>query len=310
MVAGYRAYLAAAALVAAAGCGDTNDTNVFIGATPTPQSGDRTATPARSATPTAGQPTPGAVSATATAIVPTATVVGASPTGVVSSATPTPAATPASTATPSGAIDADVQRISADIVPFLANTDLLTGGSTNASAVVQAQKTDACPAGGSRLDDEKFPARTLTFEACAVADLLGSFEFNGQVVITLNNFEGGSIAFDFTVTDRASSRTVGFVGTLPLTVESDGFVLNGALTVATPEGGFTLNSDDVTITANRKIVSGAGSITDDGDNFGLQLVTFVVTRRGASSDLTVTFDDSAVHTYTLDLATGELLQIT
>lgn len=303
------AYLFAVALVAGvAGCGDTNDTNIFFGATPTPDDG-RTPTPGRTstavATATAEEPTPAAtVIATATAAA-SATVVGATPT-----ASPTPArtATPAPTATPQGSVDADVQRIAADIVPFLGHTDLLTGGSVDALTVVQALKTDGCPDGGSRLDDEGFPARTLTFEACRVADELGSFEFNGTVVITLGSFDGGSIAFDFTLTDLATSHGVAFLGTLSLTVDNDGFILNGPLAVSTPEGNFTLNADDVTITANRKIVSGAGSITDDADNFGLQTVAFVVTRRGASSNLTVTFDDSAVHTYTLDLATGELAQ--
>ena len=55
-------------------------------------------------------------------------------------------------------------------------------------------------------------------------------------------------------------------------------------------------------------MSGAGSLTDDDDNFDLATVAFVVTRRGAASDLTVTFDDGGVHEYTLDLATGALTQ--
>jgi hypothetical protein len=73
-------------------------------------------------------------------------------------------------------------------------------------------------------------------------------------------------------------------------------------------GSKTLISDDVTINANRKIISGSGSITDGADAFGFETVAFAVTRRGAASNLTVTFDDAAVHTYTLDLATGELAQ--
>lgn len=302
--------VAAALAVALGGCGDTNDTNVFIGATPTPGSDGRTATPIRSSPPTpiatgdAPTATPTAVVATAT-VGPTASGAGVTPTPT---ATPARTATPAPTATPQGAVDADVQRIAADVVPFLAHTDLLTGGSVQARTVGEAAQSDDCPDGGSRLDDEGFPARTLTFAACAVSDQLGSFAVDGQVVITLGGFDGGSIAFDCTLTDRATDHAVHFRGTLTLTVDNDGFILDGPLAVTTPEGNFTLNADQVTITASRKIVSGAGSVTDDDDAFGLSTVAFVVTRRGAASDLTVTFDDGAVHEYRLDLATGELTQ--
>jgi hypothetical protein len=289
-------------MVAIAGCGDPNDTNIFIGATPTPGDGVRTATPARTATTALATPTP---VATATA-GPTVTFPGETVTAV----TPTPttnatAGTPGPTATP-GPIDAEVQQIAADTVAFLANTALLTGGSIDASAVGAAAKSDGCPDGGTRGDDEKFPTRTLTFTACAVTDALGSFQFDGTVAITLGGFQGGSIVFDFTLLDRAASRAVDFAGTLALTVDNDGFILDGPLIVTTPQGSVTLNADDVTINANRKVIDGAGSITDDADNFGLQTVAFDVVRRGAASNLTVTFDDQRVQTFTLDLATGEL----
>ena len=295
-------YLLVAALtLAIAGCGDPNDTTVVVGVTPTPDGGARTATPLRTATVAAPTPTPiaTAVGPTATSGGATATVVAATPTTSATAGTPGPTATP-------GPVDADVQRIADDIVPFLANTALLTGGSIAASSVDAATKTDDCPDGGTRIDDEKFPTRRLTFGACGVADALGSFQFDGTVAITLGGFDGGSIVFDFTLTDRATSHAVSFAGTLALTVDNDGFVLDGPLAVVTPEGDFTLHADAVTINANRKIIDGAGSVTDDGDNFGLATVAFEVVRRGAASNLTVTFDDQRVQTFTLDLETGEL----
>jgi hypothetical protein len=291
-------YVVAVAFVAAiAGCGDSNDTTVILGDEPSPADATHTATPVRTPTPVA----------TATTLAQTPTAVATPTTGAATpSITATAGSTPVPTATPSGGVDADVQRIAADILPFLTNTALLTGGST--SALVEALKNDPCPDGGSRVDDEGFPAHTLTFNACDVSDQLGSFEFDGQVVVTLSSFGGGTIVFDFTLTDRSANHAVHFAGTLTLTVASGGFVLDGPLTVSTPEGNFTLNNHQVTVNANRKIVSGSGMITDDNDNFDLQMVAFAVTGGGAASNLTVTFDDSSVHTYTLDLATGELTQ--
>jgi hypothetical protein len=296
-------YVVVAALaLAVVGCGDSNDTNIVIGEEPTfptPTSVIRTAT---------RTPTPAR-----TTIVPTPVATVTTGDGATPSATTTAESTPAPTATPGGSIDADVQRIAADILPFLTNTALLTGGSTSAltvanAPIVDAVKTDSCPDGGSRVDDEGFPARTLTFNACDVSDTLGSFEFDGQVIVTLSSFGGGTIVFDFTLTDRATDHAIDFSGTLTLTVASGGFVLDGPLTVSTPEGGFTLNNNHVTVNANRKIVSGSGTVTDDDDNFDLQMVAFVVTNGGAASSLTVTFDDSSVHTYRLDLETGALTQ--
>lgn len=303
--------VAAALLAALAGCGDSNDTVIVGGGpTPPPTGAVRTATPQQATT----APTP-TVIATATAAT---TAVEETPTPIGATAT----ATPVPTATPGSAVDADVQRIAADVVPFLANTTILTGGSVSAltaanAPVVRAAatesgaaalKSDPCPQGGTRVDDEGFPARTLTFQACDVSDQLGSFEFDGTVVITLNSFDGGSIAFDFTLTDRAANHAVHFSGTLPLTVASSGFQLDGVLTVSTPEGDFTLHSNKVTISAERKVVSGSGTITDDADNFDVATVAFVVVHGGASANLTVTFDDDSVHGYTLDLATGALTQ--
>ncbi len=298
------------------GCGsDENDTNVFVGVTPTPKAGERTATPVASATPDdtptgdVATSTPTVAATASSAAMPSVTATpGATATPGPGTPTTSAAATPVPTATAGGPIDADVRRIADDILPFLVNTTLLTGGSIRARTVVPALRTDPCPDGGTRDDDEEAPARTLTFHACRVVDALGSFEFDGQVVITIGGFEGGGIAFDFTVTDLATSHAVAFLGTLTLEIDDDGFLLNGPLAVTTPEGNFTLVANDVTINASRKIIAGAGSVTDDADNFGLQTVAFAVTRRGAASNLTVTFDDATVRTYTLDLATGELPQ--
>ncbi len=312
MRASVRTYLLAAALVAGlVGCGDTNDTTIVVVEEPgTPTGAVRTATPAASPTPLATATSGQGPTAIATV---TATRVAATPTSGASTATPAP------TATPAGTINPDVQRIAADVLPFLAHTDLLTGGSIDALTAASpprapggtvgrhlaALRSDPCPDGGARDDDEEFPARTLTFVGCVVSDQLGSFRFDGEVVITLMGF-GGSIAFDVTLTDQAASRAVAFAGTLPLTVESDGFVLDGPLAVTTPDGGFTLRADEVTIDGNRKIISGSGAISDDGDDFDIATVAFVVVRRGAAAELSATLDDASVEDYILDLESGEL----
>ena len=69
------------------------------------------------------------------------------------------------------------------------------------------------------------------------------------------------------------------------TVDDDGFILDGPLAVSTPEGNFTLDADGVTINSNRKIVSGAGSVTDDDDNFGTtRILVIAVMLTGRNPD--------------------------
>lgn len=306
-------YVIASALVAltlVAGCGDSNDTNIIIGDEPTPTGGVLTATPART-------PTPGATTTTGAA---TPTTSGATPSATASGGSPAP------TATPGGAVDADVQTVTADILPFLASTALLTGGSVSTVAAanaplavasgmtrksVEAVKNDPCPDGGTRVDDEGVPVRTITLDACDVsAPSIGPFEFDGTVVITLTSLSGGTIDFDITATDLDTDDSVDFVGTLTLTVSSGNFVLNGPLVISTDAGDFTLNANQITIDSNRKLVSGSGSITDDDDSFDIDTIAMVIAQGGATANFTVTFDDSSVHTYTVNLQTGQITQNT
>jgi hypothetical protein len=280
-------YVVATALVAlffVAGCGDSNDTNIDIGDGSTPTAGVRTAPPVRTSTPSGATPT---------------------------SSNPTPTATP-------GAIDADVQMITSDIVPFLAGTSLLTGGSVSALTVANAaigQQTTAeavtndCPDGGTRVDDEGVPVRTITLTACkgSVPDL-GSFQFDGTVVITLTSLTGGTIDFDFTTTDLSNDHTVDFFGTLVLTVSGGNFVLNGPLLISTDEGDFTVTTNAITINSNRKLVSGSGSITDDDDSFAVDTIDMTVVQGGQTASFSVTFDDSSVHTYSVNLQIGIIIQ--
>jgi hypothetical protein len=303
---------ALAALVLVSGCGDSNDTNITIGeGTSTP--GAHTPTPAKTSTAAAKTSTPGAVAtptagaATATSGAATATVAGG----------PTPTAT----STPGGSsVDADVQSITSDLLPFLSGTSLLTGGSTSAlvadgafASVVhgaEAAKTDPCPDGGTRVEDQGVPVDTITLTACKVSQAsLGHFQFDGTIVITLNPFGASSIQFTFTSIDiDHNNHQVQFAGTLVLTLSSGNFVLNGPLTLMTPEGNFTLNATNVTIDSNRHLVSGSGSISDDSNNFDVDTVAMTVAQGGATATFNVTFDDQSVHTYSLNLTTGELTQ--
>ncbi len=294
---------ALAALVLVAGCGDGNDTNITIG---------------DEATPTPGAPTP---AKTPTAGVTTATPVDEA-TSTAGAATPTEAGGPTPTATmsPGGGVDADVQAITTGLLPFLTSTSLLTGGSVSSltagaafgeAVQVEAVKNDPCPDGGTRVDDEGVPTRTITLTGCKVSQAsLGHFQVDGTVVITLSSLTGGTIVFDVTSLDLDhNNHQVHFAGTLTLTVSLSGdFVLNGPLTIMTPEGNFTVQTNQITIDSNRHLVSGSGSISDDADNFDVDTVAMTVAQGGASATFTVTFDDTSVHHYSLNLTSGELTQ--
>jgi hypothetical protein len=303
-----------AALTCVAGCGDSNDTNIILGNEPTPTGGVRTATPG------GGTATP---ARTATAGAPTASATPAAS----GAATPSPSSsggTPAPTSTASGAISPDVQAISNDLLPFLASTALLTGGSVSALSAgnaplvrdvatrtsLDALKSDNCPLGGTRVDDEGVPVRTITLDTCDVsAPSLGTFEFDGTVTITLSSLSGGTIDFDVDVTDEpAENQTITFSGTLTLTVQSGNFVLNGPLVISTDVGDFTLTANQLTINSSRKLASGSGAITDDDNATQFQSIQMVVAQGGGSANFTVTFDDNTTHTYTLNLTTGQLTQ--
>jgi len=300
---------ALAALVLVAGCGDGNDTNITIGeGTSTPSA--RTPTPVKTATVGAKTATPGAT---------------ATPVLTVNEITPSPSGaggpTPTATASPAGGnINADVQGITSDLLPFLSSTALLTGGSTSAltagaafgetATSIEAVKTDSCPDGGTRVDDEGIPVRTITLTACKVSQAsLGHFQFDGTIVITLNPIGQSSIQFAFTSIDiDHNNHQVQFSGTLVLTLSGSNFVLNGPLTIMTPEGNFTLNATNVTINSDRHLISGSGSISDDSNNFTVDTVAMTVAQGGATASFTVTFDDQSVHHYTLNLTSGELTQ--
>jgi hypothetical protein len=312
--------LVAGALVAlmfVAGCGDGNDTNIILGGeTPTP--GARTPTPVRTATAGAKTATPGAVATpteTSAAATPTETSAGAAtPTATTNTSNPTP------TSTPSGSgVDADVQSITSDVLPFLTSTSLLTGGSTSAltlgslrkatTRTADADSTDNCPDGGTRTESGPVNNETITLTACKVSQAqLGHFQFDGTIVITLTSLSGGTINFDFTSIDLDhGNHTVNFSGTLVLTVSlpSGNF---GPLLISTPEGDLTLNATNVTIDSNRHLVSGSGSITDDDDNFTVDTIAMTVVQGGATANFTVTFDDASVNTYTVNLTSGQITQ--
>lgn len=297
-------------LMFVAGCGDGTDTNIDIGDETTPTPGARTPTPGKTATVGAKTATPAA------AATPTVTSAGAAtPTATTNTSNPTP------TATPSGsAIDADVQSITSDLLPFLTSTSLLTGGSVSTLTAgaalgeavrrVEALKNDPCPDGGTRVDDEGLPNRTITLTGCKVHQTnLGHFQFDGTIVIKLNLIGASSIDFDVVSLDLDNgSREVDFSGSLPLTLSGSNFVLNGPLTITTPQGVFTLNTTNITIDSDRHLVSGSGSITDTADKFTVDTITMTVVSGGATANFNVTFDSGPPHTYSLDLASGQLTQ--
>jgi hypothetical protein len=179
-----------------------------------------------------------------------------------------------------------------------------------ARTTADADSTDNCPDGGTRVETGPVTNETITLNACKVSQAqLGHFQFDGTIVITLNIIGASSIAFDFTSTDLDhNNHQVAFSGTLALTLSGSNFVLNGPLVISTTEGNFTLNATNVTIDSNRDLVSGSGTISDDDDNFTVDTIAMVVAQGGATATFTVTFDDNSVHTYSVNLTTGQITQ--
>jgi len=293
-----------AALVVAAGCGDSNDTTIFLGNGPTASA--EGPTPAR--TVTAGGRTATFVPTPPSGTPPTP---AATPTAA---ATPTSAGTggnPTSTPTPSGSVSAGAQSVASAVVPFLIlGAPLATGVSSSALSTqsttsAEAETVDNCPGGGTRTDDEGLLVRTITLAACGVsAPQLGSFTFDGTITI---NFTAGTIDFDVTATDVAHDISVDFVGTLNGTVQqSGGFVLNGTVTMSTDDGDFTVTMNAITIDANHHLVSGSATITDDDDVFDIASLAMTVNSGGATANVVATFDDNTTANYVLNLSTGQL----
>lgn len=285
------------AVLFGAGCGEDKDIVLETDATPTATPGGaRTPTPTRTATPAAG--------ATATPTV-TATGGGATPT-----ATPTPAA-----------VDAGLAQVVGDMLPFLTvGTGLAVGAPSGSSVVaavasvkaIAADKVDDCPQGGTRteVDDEiaGIPlSRDVTLDACKVSNVLGDFQFDGDIFI---DFVGATIDFDFSTTDLNSQRVVDFFGSLDGAPQSGGFVLNGEVLISTPQGDFTLQLNAITVNSDRKLVSGSGTATDDDDNFDLASVELTVQTGGQKADGLATFDDNSTVEFVLDLVTGDITPTT
>jgi len=295
-----RAAIAVIALMGAAACGDNDNTTIILDDS-TPTVAARTATPADGVTATpAANPTP-----TLTSAGPTNTSAGGTPTS-------TSGGTPASTPTPGGAVNAEVEAMVNDLVPFLTvGAGLSIGVDSSALTAerrAEAVKVDNCPDGGTRTDDEGIPVKTVTLDACRVSDAqLGSFEFTGDIVI---NLTAGTIDFDFTATDLANDRDVDFQGTLTGTPQSGGFVLNGPITVSTPDADFTLTFSNLTVNSDRKLVSGSVNATDDDDAFDVAAVNLSVNSGGQTANVLATFDDDSTQSYVLNLETGDLTPTT
>jgi hypothetical protein len=301
-----QAAIAVIALIGTAGCGDNDNTTIILdNDNGTPTAASRTATPAGAPTATpAANPTP--------------TLGGTSPSNTSSGETPsgsTPSGsggTPASTPTPGGTVNPQVKAMVGDLVPFLtAGAGLAIGVDSSALTAdrrAEAVKVDDCPDGGTRTDDEGIPVKTITLDACRVSDAqLGSFEFTGDIVI---NVTGGTVEFDFTATDLTNDRDIDFAGTLTGTAQSGGFVLNGPLTVSTPDADFTLTFSNLTIGSDRKLVSGSANATDDDDVFDVASLNLTVNSGGQTANVLATFDDDTTQSYVLNLETGDLTPTT
>lgn len=278
-----------------------------VGAGPTATvDGGPTATVDGGATATPGGPT--ATGPTPTSATPTST--GPTPTG------PTPTATP-------GAVDADVQAVVRDVLPFFTVAGLTTGvGTTGTQQAAHAPRRgigvatqaavtmDDCPDGGTRTQDDQLTTVTVTLAACKFTDAqLGSFQFDGTITATLAS---QTASFNVTVQDLINTRTVTFAGSVTGTPASGGgFVIDGGpITITTPQGDFTMTLDGLTVDGDGNVTAGGGTITDDDDLFDLQQIVFTIRTGGLLADLVATFDDASTASFVVDLKTGVLTPAT
>ena len=89
-------------------------------------------------------------------------------------------------------------------------------------------------------------------------------------------------------------------------------ILDGQLGLTAPEGAFTLDVRDVLIPIGIGIGPNFGlvSLTDADDVVAVDTIAISPVQGGTTADVFVTFDDTSVHTYELDLMSGVLIQTT
>ncbi len=293
-----------------AGCGDNENVDVNLNqATSTPVTG-RT-------------PTPGAATATRTATTVEETATPAPTVSSSESTTPSESPSVNPSPSPSGSA-AQVETASDTFVSFLTIAGLARGvGSSSSSSTAKstaaakvnregsnASGTDDCPNGGTRTEvdspSDALPLMiTVTLDACQFMDpTLGSFQFDGTIVVDV---VGGTATFDVSVMDLINDQTVMYNGTITGAPKSGGgFVVNGPITIMTPQGDFKLTANDVTVDSDGNVVSGSGTVEDTDDNFDLASIEVTIRTGGQLADVVATFDDNSTASFVLNLKTGEL----
>lgn len=198
----------------------------------------------------------------------------------------------------------DVETAVAAVVPLLSlGFDLFPELALSTQAT--AAKTDPCPGGGTRTEDDDIVGLTVSVELdeCVVMNALGKFEFDGFIDADI---DVGEVEFTFTTTDVANDYSVDFDGVVNGAPTGDGFVLNGGpITLTTDQGDFTLTFNALRVDSDGDLVSGSGTVEDTDDNFELKSIK--VTANGTVNvDLLATFDDDSTQDFTLNLDTGDL----
>ncbi len=211
-----------------------------------------------------------------------------------------------------GAQSTGVDEAVASIVPFFAfgfafAGDVALGGATAVQPAGDVE--DPCPDGGVRAKRFLSPGiLRIGFTACRYSSPgLGNFEFGQGLVV---NFLRAQVALSVLVTDRDSGRVIEFDGFFDFAPRSGGgFVANGQdIVIATPQGDFTLDLNQLEVDEDGHVLSGGGSIEDTANNFALARIDLQVTGPGTGS-LTATFDDGATTSFVLNLVTGDLTPV-
>ena len=136
---------------------------------------------------------------------------------------------------------------------------------------------------------------------------LGSFQFDGTIEVDLL---GATVDFDVTSEDLGTGDLVDFVGSADGTPRSGGgLVLDGPITISTPQGDFDFDLDALTIDGDGNVISGGGVADDTADAFDLESIEVVIRTGGLLADLIANFDDGSSQSYVLDLKTGVLTPV-
>jgi hypothetical protein len=207
-----------------------------------------------------------------------------------------------------GGGQAAVESATDDVVPFFSLVVPQFPGIEAASAGAGVE-VDDCPGGGTRTKRDLVVQIQVQFDDCVVDNpIIGSFELDGTVALNLQDAEV-AVALDIIQLDNGN-RLVNFDGFFDAAFGPNDTVIfdGGPVTIATPQGDFEMNFDQLTIDDEGQAVGGGATIEDLDDNFVVDMLDFTITSTNVAT-VVATFDDQSEETYTLNFDTGGLTPV-